>query len=30
MMADAVRRCLGSVEGVRMRIRHRDIDAGDS
>ena len=28
MMAEAVRRCLGGVEGVRLRVRHRDIDAG--
>jgi UPF0042 nucleotide-binding protein len=26
MMADAVRRCLIGVEGVRLRVRHRDID----
>ncbi len=28
MMAEAVRRCLGSLDGVRLRVRHRDIDAG--
>lgn len=27
MMADAVRRCLTGLEGVRLRVRHRDIEA---
>jgi UPF0042 nucleotide-binding protein len=27
MMADAVRRSLAGVEGARLRVRHRDIDA---
>lgn len=27
MMADAVRRSLTGLEGVRLRVRHRDIDA---
>jgi len=26
MMADAVRRCLTGLEGVRLRVRHRDIE----
>ncbi len=26
MMADAVRRCLTGLEGVRLRVRHRDIN----
>ena len=29
MMAEAVRRCLSGIEGVRLRVRHRDIDAVD-
>jgi UPF0042 nucleotide-binding protein len=28
MMAEAVRRCLATLDGVRLRVRHRDIDAG--
>jgi UPF0042 nucleotide-binding protein len=28
MMAESLRRCLEGVEGVRMRVRHRDIEQG--
>jgi UPF0042 nucleotide-binding protein len=28
MMAESLRRCLASLEGVRMRVRHRDIELG--
>ncbi len=27
MMAETLRKCLGDMEGVRLRVRHRDIDA---
>ncbi len=26
MIAESIRRCLGNLEGVRWRVRHRDID----
>ena len=29
MIAEALRRSLGDLEGVRLRVRHRDIDAGE-
>jgi UPF0042 nucleotide-binding protein len=29
MMAEALRRRLADVEGVRLRVRHRDIDIGN-
>ncbi|MGE5358144.1 MAG: RNase adaptor protein RapZ, partial [Bacteroidales bacterium] len=28
MMAESLRRCLDTLEGVRLRVRHRDIDLG--
>jgi UPF0042 nucleotide-binding protein len=28
MIAEALRRCLADVEGIRLRVRHRDIDMG--
>ncbi|RPJ70268.1 MAG: RNase adapter RapZ [Acidobacteria bacterium] len=28
MMAESLRRALGDVEGIRLRVRHRDIDIG--
>jgi hypothetical protein len=29
MIAEALRRELGDVDGVRLRVRHRDIDIGN-
>ncbi len=29
MIAEAVRRCLTGLEGVRLRVRHRDVHADD-
>jgi UPF0042 nucleotide-binding protein len=28
MMAEALRRQLAALDGVRLRVRHRDIDMG--
>ena len=29
MMAEALRRQLADLDGVRLRVRHRDIDIGN-
>jgi hypothetical protein len=29
MVAESLRRALADVEGVRLRVRHRDIDIGN-
>jgi hypothetical protein len=28
MIAEALRKALGDIEGVRFRVRHRDIEMG--